>query len=439
MTQTGVPVVAIVGRMNVGKSTLFNRLSDRVKSMTYDYEGVTRDILKETITWNYRTFELVDTGGIVLQKTTDKILEQVRHKALEIIDKADIVLLVVDGSVGVMAEDREIANVLRERGKKTILVINKWDKKVTEDNQYDFYELHHDAVVGLSAEHGLNILDLLDKLLEMLPVKGEQPQEAAAFKVVFLGRPNVGKSSLMNALLEQERSLVSDVAGTTREAVSEKITFYQEHLQLTDTPGIRRKANVNEDIEQMMVKSSFNALKEADIVVLLLDASQQGGIVDQELKLAFYAFQEHHKALIIVINKTDLLDEAAEKAFEDSFSDYQHLMTKVPLLRISCKTGKNVGKLLPLIKEVWDRCSHTFLDAALQYLFIDALSKTPLMRNKQELKVYKVRQVNRAPITILLRVNNPDWFESSQLSFFENVLRKEYDLVGAPVKIVAYR
>lgn len=437
-TSMGVPVVAIVGRMNVGKSTLFNRLSDRVKSMTYDYEGVTRDILKETILWNHRTFELVDTGGIVVQKTQDKILEQVRHKALAIIDKADVVLLVVDGSVGVMAEDREIAHILRERNKKTILVINKWDKKATEENQYDFYELHHDAVVGISAEHGLNILDLLDRLLEFLPVKGERALDEPAFNVVFLGRPNVGKSSLMNALLEEERSLVSDIAGTTREALSEKITFYQEHLQITDTPGIRRKSNVNEDIEQLMVKSSFNALKDADIVVLILDASQ-AGIVDQELKLAFYAFQEQYKSLIIVINKSDLMDEATDKSFEDSFSNYQHLMSKVPLLRISCKTGKNIGKLLPLIKEVWDRSSQQFLDAALQHLFIDALNKTPLVRNKQELMVYKARQVSRAPITILLRVNNPDWFEQSQLSFFENVLRKEYNLIGAPVKFIAYR
>lgn len=438
ITKNKVPLVAIVGRMNVGKSTLFNRLSDRVKSITYDYAGVTRDILKEQIIWNHRTFEIVDTGGIVVTKTDDKILEQVRTKALDSIDKADVVLLVVDGSVGVMAEDREISNLIRARNKKTILVINKWDKKSAEENQYDFYELYHDAVVGLSAEHGINILDLLEKLLEYLPVKGTIEQEEPACKVVFLGRPNVGKSSLMNTLLNEERSLVSDVAGTTREALSEHITFYQEHIQVTDTPGIRRKSNVEEDIEQLMVKSSFNALKDADVVVLLLDGSQ-AGIVDQELKLAFYAFQEQHKALIIVINKSDLMDEAAERAFEESFDKYQHLISKVPVLRISCKTGKNVGKLLPLIKEVWDRSSQTFSDAALQHLFIDALTKTPLVRNKQNLIVHKVRQVNKAPLTLLLRVNNPDWFESSQMNFFENLMRKEYDLVGAPIKLIAYR
>lgn len=436
---SSVPMVAVVGRMNVGKSTLFNRLSDRVKSMTFDYAGVTRDIVKEQVTWKDRTFQIVDTGGISLRKSEDKLLEQVRHKALNVLEEADVVLLVVDGAAGVMAEDREIAAVLRERNKKTILVINKYDKKATEEHQFDFYELYHDVVQLVSAEHGINIIDLLETILTLLPQKGGALEEAPAFRVVFLGRPNVGKSSLMNALANEERSIVSDIPGTTREALAERITFYQEHLQITDTPGIRRKSAVgDEELEQMMVKSSFQALREADIVVLLLDAAQ-AGIVDQELKLAFYAFQEQHKALIIVINKSDLLDEAKEQAFENSFLEYQHLMTKVPLLRMSCKTGKNVGKLLPLIKTVWERHSQKLNDAAVHHLFVDALRKTPLVRNRQDLIVYQTKQVGTAPITLSMRVNNPGFFESAQLNFFENILRDEFDLVGAPVKWVVLK
>lgn len=439
VSSTGLPLVAIVGRMNVGKSTLFNRLSERVKSMTMDYAGVTRDILKDQVSWKDQTFEIVDTGGISLRKSDDKILEQVRRKAFDTLKKADVIMLVVDGSAGLMAEDREIALAARELNKKIVLVINKWDRKDAEANQYDFYELNHDAVVGISAEHGTNILELLDAVISFLPKKGAQEIEEPSFKVVFLGRPNVGKSSLMNEIVQEERSLVSDVAGTTREALSEKINFYQEHLQLTDTPGIRRKSAVDEDIEQLMVKSSFQALKDTDLVVLLLDGSEPTGIVDQELKLAFYAFQEQSKALIIVINKSDLMDEMAEKTFETSFEPYQHLMTKVPLLKISCKTGKNVGKLLPLIKTVWDRHSQKFNDNELHLLFVDALRKTPLVRNRQDLIVYKTKQVHTAPITIQMRVNNPDFFESSQLAFFDNVMRKEYDLVGAPIKFMVYR
>lgn len=439
VTATGLPLVAIIGRMNVGKSTLFNRLSERVKSMTMDYAGVTRDILKDQVSWKDQTFELVDTGGISLRKSDDKILEQVRRKAIETLKKADVIMLVVDGSAGLMAEDREIALTARELNKKIVLVINKWDRKDAEANQFDFYELNHDAVVGISAEHGTNIIELLDAVISFLPKKGSQVISEPAFKVVFLGRPNVGKSSLMNEIVQEERSLVSDVAGTTREALAENITFYQEHLQLTDTPGIRRKSSVDEDIEQLMVKSSFQALKNTDIVVLLLDGSEPSGIVDQELKLAFYAFQEQYKALIIVINKSDLMDDMAEKAFETSFEPYQHLMTKVPLLKISCKTGKNVGKLLPLIKDVWDCYSQKLNDHELHLLFVDALRKTPLVKNRQDLLVYKTRQVHTAPITIQMRVNNPDFFESSQLAFFDNVMRKEYDLMGVPIKFMVYR
>ena len=431
-----LPIVAIVGRMNVGKSTLFNRISENVRSITYDFPGVTRDIIKDQVSWKERSFEIVDTGGISLQKTDDKIMEGVRTKALAVLDNADVVAIVVDASVGLMDEDRDIANRVRERHKKTILVLNKWDKKSAEDYKYEFYELHHEAIVMISAEHGMNINDLLDTVVEMLPERQGQIEEKPQYKVVFLGRPNVGKSSLMNAILKEDRALVSEIAGTTREALSERVTFYQEHLQITDTPGIRRKSAVDpHELEQLMVKSSFHALKEADIVVLMLDASQ-AGIVDQELKLAFYAFEEHHKALIIVINKSDLADEAIDKGFEESFQPYQHLMRKVPLLRISCKTGKNVGKLLPLINEVWQRHSQQFPDASLHHIFVNALRKTPLFRNLQELHVYNTRQVGTAPVTVAMRVSNPGFFEQSQLKFFENVLRGEYDLNGVPVKFI---
>ena len=436
---SAVPMVAIVGRMNVGKSTLFNRLSDRVKSITFDFAGVTRDIVKEQVSWKDRVFEVVDTGGISLRKSEDKLLEQVRNKALDVLEQADVVLLVVDGSAGLMAEDIEIAQLLRERHKKTILVINKSDKKATEENQLELYELYHNAVALISAEHGTNIIDLLDTVLTMLPSKGKRTDVKPMYRVVFLGRPNVGKSSLMNILAQEERSLVSDIPGTTREALAETISFYQEHLQITDTPGIRRKSSVgDEELEQLMVKSSFQALREADIVVLLLDATQ-AGIVDQELKLAFYAFEEQNKALIIVINKSDLLDEAKEAAFEYSFLEYQHLMKKVPLIHISCKTGKNVGKLLPLIKKVWERYNQTLNDAAVHHLFIDALRKTPLVRNRQDLIVYQTRQVGTAPITLRMRVNVPDFFETAQLNFFENILREEHDLVGAPIKFIVQK
>jgi GTPase len=431
-----IPSVVIVGRMNVGKSTLFNRIAENVRSIAFDFPGVTRDILKDQVEWKERAFEIVDTGGISFRKTEDKILEAARKKALDVLDAADLVALVVDSSIGLTDEDRDIARLIREHNKKTILVLNKWDRKTAEDHQYEFYELPHDAIVMVSAEHGININDFLDTIVSLLPERGSHVEEEPQYKVVFLGRPNVGKSSLMNALLKEERALVSEIAGTTREAISERVKFYQENIQITDTAGIRRKSAVGEhELEQLMVKSSFQALKDADIVVLLLDASQ-AGIVDQELKLAFYAFEEQYKALIIVINKSDLLDEAKEQAFEESFRPYEHLMSRVPLLKISCKTGKNVGKLLPLIHEVWQRYSQELPEAAVHHAFVDALRKTPLVKNMQELRVYQTRQVGTAPVTLALRVSNPDFFGPSQLKFFENIVRSNYDLNGVPVKFI---
>ena len=430
-----MPMVAIVGRMNVGKSTLFNRLSRDVKSITLDYEGVTRDIQKDCVEWQGVAFSLVDTGGMSLRKREDKLLEQVRKKALDSIDESDVVLFMVDGKVGVLPEDEEIACFLREKHKKTILLVNKSDAKITLENQYTFYELYHNELVLISAEHGLGINDLLNTLVGFLPARGKKDDIKPLYKVVFVGRPNVGKSSLMNALLDQERSLVADLPGTTRESISENISFYQEHLQITDTAGIRRKSAVEEDLECLMVKNSFQALKGSDIVVLIVDPLEPR-LVDQELKLAFYAFEEHYKALIILINKSDLFDESKEAQFEVNFDEYDHLIKRIETMKISCKTGKNVGRVLSLVKKVWDRHSQQLPMEDVAQLFFARLERAPLMRSGKRLELRRVKQLATAPITIGLQVNFPDLFESSQLKFFENLLRDEYDLRGVPVKFI---
>lgn len=430
-----IPTVVIVGRMNVGKSTLFNRLSENVKSITLDYEGVTRDVVKDSVEWRGRAFELIDTGGISLQKTDDALLREVRKKALAIVQEADAVIHVVDGIEDITYEDREVSDLLRSINKKTFLAVNKIDSKKAQDALYDFAELHHDELIGLSASHGLGIDDLLNAVVDCLPVKGSIKKDEPVYKVVLLGRPNVGKSSLMNTLLEQERALVSDIAGTTREALSEKISFYKEALQLTDTPGIRRKRSVEGNLEPLMVKSSMHALKDADIVVLMIDADQ-AVLVDQELKLAFYAFEDQHKALILLINKSDLFDERKEHELGRSFEEYEFFLKKIEKLRISCKTGKNIGRVLPLIKKVWERHSQSLPEEEIQELFMSTLQKKPLVRNRQELLVRKVKVLRTAPLTIGLQVNFPEFFGESQLKFFENLLRKNYDLVGVPVKFI---
>lgn len=435
MKKIKVPQVVIVGRTNVGKSTLFNRLSDNVKAIALDQEGVTRDFLSDTISWQGRSFELVDTGGISLRKTQDPILAQSRAIAISLIESADIVLFVVDGKIGLVTEDREIAKLLHKHGKTVFLVINKVDVKDALENEYEFKGLGFANSCFISAAHGKNIADLLELVVAHLPQPILIEVEEPAYKVMLLGKPNVGKSSLMNLLLQKERSIVSEEAGTTREALVERVKFYQEDIQLADTPGVRRMRSVTEPLEGMMVQSTMQALKGSDVVLLLIDGSAQA-VVDQELKLAFYAFDKQYKALIILFNKADLIDEGIKVRFDHALSEYDFFLKKIVTLSISCKTEKNIGKVLPAVREVWDRYSREFNQNELTQLFKDASVRRPLYCNKQLLVFYSAHQISTAPITIVLHVNMPIWFGASQLAYYERVLRKEYDLRGVPIKFI---
>jgi GTP-binding protein len=253
-------------------------------------------------------------------------------------------------------------------------------------------------------------------------------------KVVLLGKPNVGKSSLLNLLLQEERSIVADVPGTTREPIIGKVTFYKEDIQITDTPGVRRKSRVDEPLEEIMVKRAFTAMDKGNIVLLLIDASE-GTISDQELKLAFYAF-ENYKAVILLFNKNDLVNDELEEQMKFETDVYKYFFDKLPQLHISCKTGKNIGKILPLVQQVWHAYSQRFDDDALTFLFKEALVRKPLYSKTIPLKVYRARQSSTAPIVLIVTVNEPKWFGSSQLAYFDKLLRKEYDLKGVPIRYV---
>lgn len=428
--------VVIVGRTNVGKSSLFNRLATSVKSLTYDYEGVTRDFLRDTVCWQGVCFDLIDTGGISFRKSEDILMEQARKVALSMMESADEILFVVDGSIGLIPEDREIAKMLHKTGKPVIMVVNKIDVKSAQENLFEFERLGFGQPQGVSCQHGTGIGDLLEVLVDTLPTKVETTiEKRPSCKVVLLGKPNVGKSSLLNLILKEERAIVSQVPGTTREALTERIVFHQEDIQVTDTPGIRRKKAVNEPIESMMVKSSLRALEDADIVLLLVDSSE-GQLSDQELKLAFYAFSELHKSLIILFNKQDLVDESLKKYLAYQLAPYKQLLDKVERLDISCKTGKNIGKIIPLVSEVWRRTTQQFSASDLTVLFQETLTRKPLYHKKQLLKIFRGRQVKEAPITILLIVNVPVWFGQSQRGFLDNVMRKAYQLKGVPIKFI---
>jgi GTP-binding protein len=429
-----LPQVVIVGRTNVGKSTLFNRLSTDVKSMTLDYEGVTRDFVHDTVCWQDVCFELIDSGGISVAKVHDELSERVRQLGFKLIERADLILFAVDGTVGLTNDDRQLVQFVRKTGKPIILVVNKMDTKAAEQLLYEWQKVGIKDVCPISAQHGTGIAELLEAIIKTVPSTSAYQEQEPKYSIVFLGKPNVGKSSLMNLLLEQERTLVSTIAGTTREAITEPIQFYQETIALTDTPGIRKKRAIDETLEQMMVKSSFRAVQNASIVLLMVDAAE-GQISDQELKLAFYCFQEG-KAIILLFNKDDLMTDLNRADLKFDLSRYDYFIKKVPSLAISCKTGKNVGKILSLVKKVWEKYSHDFGSSEIDRILKTALRNTPLYHRSHMLKLFKAEQVKNAPPTIVLRVNEPDWFGPSQLSFFENVLRNELDLVGVPVRFV---
>lgn len=429
--------VVIIGRTNVGKSTLFNRLSTSVKSMVLDYAGVTRDFVFDYVDWNGRRFELIDTGGIDFKKGLDFLTEAIRERAISVLESSDTVLFVVDGAVGLTLEDQALAKFVHKLNKHNILLINKSDTHAAQDNASEFYSLGFKNTLLISGQHGVGIADLLDGILASLPEENLVELEEPECKVVLLGKPNVGKSSLMNLLVEKDRSLVSEIPGTTREAIRERVQFYKETIEVIDTAGIRRQRSVEEDIEELMVKSSFAAVRDADVIILLVDG-HEAQLSHQELRLASYVF-EQGKALIVIRNKHDLITTDIEELWKFDTEPYEHLFKKFEVLTISCLTGHNVGKIMPLVKEVWGRYCQSISTTHVTMLLKDALDRNPLFKNQQRLKLFSAKQVAIKPPTIRLNVNEPDWFGDSQLGFFENILRKDLNLKSVPIKIVPRR
>lgn len=428
--------VVLVGRMNVGKSTLFNRLSVENKSLACDHPGLTRDFVTDKVDWKGKHFELIDSGGVLLGKSDADFVKLVNEQVMRLMSEAQVVLLVCDGTIGVHPQDRELAKKIHKLGKFAITVVNKIDTNLAKEKQHEFERLGLNRTIAISAQHGYAIGDLLDEIAAHLTTSGASKSDVK-FKVTLLGKPNVGKSSLMNLLLGKERTIVSEIAGTTREAIKEDIRFYQEDLQLIDTAGVRRKRGVVEFVETLMVKSTMAAIRESDVILLLLDGSE-GKLLDQELKLAYYVL-EQGKALILLFNKQDLIDDQTADDLQYNLSEYKHFMKKIESLKISCKNGKNIGKIMPLVKEVWQRSVQQFSEIEMNSLFKEALFARPLYRNGTRLVLRKARQVAISPITIELYVTDPHYFESSQLAFFENILRSKYNLRSVPVRLVAKR
>lgn len=431
------PKVILVGRTNVGKSTLFNRISKSTKSIISEQKGVTRDYISEIINWGEKTFELIDTGGVSFKKEKDPILEEVRLKVLNLLDKASIILFVCDGKNGLTQEDLLIARTLHKTKKPILLLINKSDnQKALAENFPEFYSLDIKEMLQISALHGRGIVDLLDNVSKILPESTEKFfEEKESYKIAIIGKPNVGKSSLTNLLIKEDRAIVSEVAGTTREAISNHSFVSEDLVLITDTAGVRRKKKIKENIEDLMVKSSLSAIRTSDIILIVADASKQK-LSDQELKLLFYAY-EQKKGVILVFNKTDLI-ESEERAYLEFLLDkYKFILKKIPIVWISCKDKKNISKIHKQIQKLWDRLKQTFDNDELDELIKTELIKKPMFHKRQLLRIKQIRSIKNSKVpTFALKTNHPEWFGKSQLGFIENILRKNYDLLGCPVKFI---
>lgn len=429
------PVVAIVGRPNVGKSTLFNKIVREKAAIVKDIPGVTRDRLYRDTEWLNQEFILIDTGGLE-PKTDDFIQQKVKYQAEVAMNEADVILFVVDGRVGVTALDEDVAYILRKQGKHVIVVVNKVDDFAKhQDMIYEFYALGFDSMIPISAEHKKNIGDLLDGVLEKID-EMEFPEEEDGLKISIIGRPNVGKSSLTNKLLNKERTIVSEIAGTTRDAIDTAFEYNDEKYVLIDTAGIRRKSKVNESLEYYSVLRAMKAIKRADISFILLDA--QEGITDQDKRIIGMAHKEQ-KPLIIVVNKWDLIekDNYTLKAFEEELKTHIKFVSYAPIYFISALTGKRVLKLIDKARYIYNEYNKHISTGILNEVLREAMIlNPPTTRKGRSLKIKYMTQAKSTPPKFILFVNDSEIMHFSYLRYLENKVRDAFGFEGCPVEFL---
>ena len=430
------PLVAIVGRPNVGKSMLFNRLVGRRLSIVEDTPGVTRDRLYAECEWCGRKFDMVDTGGI--EPTTDsEILLYMREQAQIAINSATVIVLVTDIRTGVTAADKDVANMLLRSRKPVVLAVNKADSTGTEDPAiYEFYSLGLGDPIAVSAVHGHGTGDLLDECLKYFPPAEEEDEEDDCIKVAVIGKPNVGKSSLINRILGEKRLIVSNIAGTTRDAVDTMFENEQGRYMFIDTAGIRRKSKVDEKIEKFSVMRSQLAVERADVCIIMIDA--RDGVTEQDTKIAGLA-HESGKACIVAVNKWDLVDKETgtmEKMRKDIMRDLS-FMSYAPIIFISAATGQRTEKLFELINFVNDQSNMRISTGMLNNVLADAQARVQPPTDKgRRLKIYYMTQTGIKPPNFVIFCNSRELFHFSYQRYIENQLRTVFGLEGTPIRIV---
>lgn len=429
------PIVAIVGRPNVGKSTLFNKIAGKRISIVEDQPGVTRDRIYTEVEWLDNKFTLIDTGGIE-PNSDDIILKQMKQQAEVAIETAAVIVFLVDGQEGITASDQEVATLLRRAKKKIILAVNKIDAPKYKDNVYEFYNLGLGEPIGISAGQALGLGDLLDEIVKNLPPKGEEDYDEYTIKVAVVGKPNVGKSSLVNRILGEERVIVSDIPGTTRDAIDTPFTVGEDKYVFIDTAGMRKKGKVFESVERYSVIRSLTAIERSDVCLLVIDGKE--GVSEQDSKIAGY-IHDQGKAAIIVVNKWDVVEKddktvdryKAEIRHELSFMDY------APIMFISAKTGQRVHKVIELINHVSNQHAMRIQTGILNDIISEAvLMNQPAISGGRRLKIYYGTQVSVKPPTFALFVNEPNLMHFSYQRYLENQIRKAFSFEGTPLRFL---
>lgn len=429
-------LVAIVGRPNVGKSTLFNKLVGKRLSIVDDTPGVTRDRIYARCEWLNREFMLIDTGGIE-PKTDDVILAQMREQALLAIESADCIIFVTDLTTGVTADDSEVASMLTKSGKPVVLAVNKDDSVGAPPPEfYEFYNLGLGDPISVSAVHGHGTGDLLEAVFEKMPPEEGEPEDENAIKVAVIGKPNVGKSSLINLITGEERSIVSDIAGTTRDAVDSEVIRGEQKYIFIDTAGMRRKAKVTENIEHFSVLRALMAVDRADVCVVMIDATV--GFTEQDSKVAGYA-HDKGKACVIAVNKWDAVEDKTDKTMNEMRKKLEtdfSFMSYAPFLFISAKTGQRVEKLFGLINEVYEQHSRRISTGVLNDMLGYATSRVQPPSDKgKRLKLYYMTQAGTNPPNFVVFCNSKELFHYSYQRYIENQIRETFGLDKTPIKL----
>jgi ribosome-associated GTPase engA len=428
------PIVAVVGRPNVGKSTIFNKLTGTKISIVEDTPGVTRDRIFGEVEWLNKYFTIIDTGGIE-PESDDIILSQMRNQAMLAVDMAHVILFVVDGKSGLTAADKEVADILRRTKKPVLLVVNKIDSKSQFDNIYDFYELGLGNPIAISGANSMGLGDLLDEVVENFPEGLNMEYDEDVIRVAITGKPNAGKSSILNNILGEERVIVSPIAGTTRDAIDTYFEKDENKFLLIDTAGIRRRSKVYENVERFSVIRSMSAVDRADVVLIVIDATE--GVTEQDTKIAGIAHDEG-KACIFVVNKWDLIekDNKTMGNFRMSVREKFPFMTYAPILFVSAVSNQRIGKILETVVEVSAEQNKKVTTSVLNQVIGEAIMlNQPPSDKGRRLKIYYGTQTGVKPPTFNLFINDKELTHFSYTRYLENRLRENFGFEGTSIKI----